>query len=102
MPRCLEENRLLASGTALPRAWLDLLGFLDEAMGDFWDLWLRAYRAGLPFCYLKGPAVGIGLHGGNQSLGRRAERAFYLEQLRTKHGLGPLALKNHAELAGGP
>ncbi|GAA6734639.1 hypothetical protein YIM1640_17600 [Thermus oshimai] len=102
-PWLLKDNRLLASGTALPRAWMDRLGPLDEAMGHYWDwdLWLRVYRAGLPFRYLKGPGVGIGLHGGNQSLGREAERAFCLERLRAKHGLGPLALKNHAELAEG-
>ncbi|GAA6749295.1 hypothetical protein [Thermus tengchongensis] len=39
------------------------------------------------------------IHGKNQSYGRRlAERAFYLERLRAKHGLPPTPLKDHLEL----
>ncbi|SDF25189.1 Glycosyltransferase involved in cell wall bisynthesis [Thermus arciformis] len=98
----LRENRLLASGTALPKRTLLALGGLDGGMGDYWDwdLWLRAYRAGLPFRYLRGRGVGVRVHGGNQSYGARgAERASYLERLCAKHGLGPLLLKDHLALA---
>ena len=58
----LRENRLLASGTALPKRTLLALGGLDGGMGDYWDwdLWLRAYKAGLPFRYLRGRGVGSG------------------------------------------
>ncbi len=98
----LRDNRLLASGTALRKKTLLDLGGLDPGMGDYWDwdLWLRAYRAGLPFRYLRGRNLGVRVHGANQSYGaRREERAFYLERLRAKHGLGPLALKDHLSLA---
>ncbi|GAB5601672.1 glycosyltransferase [Thermus sp. FJN-A] len=98
----LRDNRLLASGTALRRATLEALGGLDPGMGDYWDwdLWLRAYKAGLPFRYLKGRGLGIRVHGANQSYGaRHRERAYYLERLRLKHNLGPLVLKNHLSLA---
>lgn len=105
----LWDNRLLVSGTALPKKALLDLGGLDPDMGDYWDwdLWLRAYRAGLPFRYLKGRGIGVRVHGGNQSYGaRRAERLFFLERLRAKHGLGPLTLKDHLTVAlegqGGP
>ncbi|MGC8904641.1 glycosyltransferase family 2 protein [Thermus sp.] len=98
----LKDNLLLASGTALRKKTLLDLGGLDPAMGDYWDwdLWLRAYRVGLPFRYLKGRNLGVRVHGTNQSYGaRREERAFYLERLRAKHGLGPLVLKDHLSLA---
>jgi glycosyltransferase involved in cell wall biosynthesis len=100
----LRDNRLLASGTALPKKALLDLGGLDPEMGDYWDwdLWLRAYRAGLPFRYLRGRNVGVRVHGENQSYGRRlGERALYLERLRAKHGLPPLELKDHLALAQG-
>ncbi len=98
----LRENRLLASGTALRKKTLLDLGGLDGEMGDYWDwdLWLRAYRAGLPFRYLRGRNLGIRVHGQNQSYGaRREERAFFLKRLEAKHGLGPLVLKDHLSLA---
>ncbi|WP_038056719.1 glycosyltransferase family 2 protein [Thermus amyloliquefaciens] len=106
-PWLLKDNRLLASGTALRKKALWELGGLDPAMGDYWDwdLWLRVYRAGLPFRYLKGRGVGVRVHGKNASHGnRREERALYLERLRAKHGLGPIPLKDHLQLAlqGGP
>ncbi|GAA6755747.1 MAG: glycosyltransferase family A protein [Thermus sp.] len=97
----LRDNRILASGTALSRASLLALGGLDPRMGDYWDwdLWLRAYRAGFPFHYLRGANIGVRVHGENQSYGRRlAERALYLERLRAKHGLPPTPLKDHLEL----
>lgn len=98
----LQDNLLLASGTALRKSTLLDLGGLDPEMGDYWDwdLWLRAYRAGLPFHYLRGRNLGVKVHGVNQSYGaRREERAFYLERLRAKHGLGLLVLKDHLSLA---
>lgn len=98
----LRDNRILASGTAIPVRLLKELGGLDPRMGHYWDwdLWLRAYKAGVPFRYLKGPGVRIRLLGGNQSgLENREERALHLERLRTKHGLSPLTLKNHLLLA---
>ncbi|TBH17280.1 glycosyltransferase family 2 protein [Thermus thermamylovorans] len=101
-PWLLRDNRLLASGTALGKKALRELGGLDPAMGDYWDwdLWLRAYRAGLPFRYLKGRGVGVRVHGGNGSYGaRREERARFLERLRAKHGLEPIPLKDHLQLA---
>ncbi|WP_114314149.1 glycosyltransferase family 2 protein [Thermus caldifontis] len=97
----LRDNRILASGTALPLRFLRQHP-LDPEMGHYWDwdLWLRAYRAGLPFRYLKGMGVRIRLHGGNQSgPWNREERAYYLERLRAKHGLPPLELKDHLGLA---
>lgn len=97
-PWILTDNRLLASGTALSRRLLQELRGLDPDMGDYWDwdLWLRAYRKGAPFRYLKGRGLGIRVHGGNQSHGnRRTERQIFLERLRGKHGLPPLGLKDH-------
>ncbi|TFU14208.1 glycosyltransferase family 2 protein [Thermus tengchongensis] len=101
-PWLLKDNRLLASGTAVRKKLLLDLGGLDPAMGDYWDwdLWLRAYRAGVPFRYLKGRGVGVRVHGANQSYGaRREERALFLERLRVKHGLEPVPLKDHLQLA---
>ena len=97
----LRDNPILASGSGLLRKDLEDLGGLDPGMGHYWDwdLWLRAYRAGLPFRYLKGPNVGIRVHGGNQSYGAHLEgRRRDLEALRAKHGLGPLVLKDHLRL----
>ncbi|WP_105317569.1 glycosyltransferase family 2 protein [Thermus tenuipuniceus] len=96
------DNRILASGTALPLRLVRELGGLDPEVGDYWDwdLWLRAYRKGVPFRYLKGRGVSIGVHGANQSHGnRRDERRFFLERFRQKHGLPPLQLKDHFVLA---
>ncbi|WP_298628434.1 glycosyltransferase family 2 protein [uncultured Thermus sp.] len=98
----LTDNRILASGTALPRRLLGELRGLDPDMGDYWDwdLWLRAYRKAVPFRYLKGRGLGIRVHGANQSHGnRQAERRIFLERLRGKHGLPPLELKDHLSLA---
>lgn len=100
-PWLLRDNRLLASGTALRRKTLLDLEGLDGEMGDYWDwdLWLRAYRRGLPFRYLKGRGVGVRVHGGNQSYGaRREERARHLARLEAKHGLASLVLKDHLQL----
>lgn len=100
-PWLLRDNRILASGTALPRETLHGLGGLDPQMGDYWDwdLWLRAYRKGLPFYYLRGQNIGVRLHGGNQSYGQRwQERRFYLDRLRAKHGLPFIPLKDHLQL----
>lgn len=98
----LRDNRILASGTALPLRLLRKLGGLDPSLGDYWDwdLWLRAYRAGFPFRYLKGRGIGIRVHGDNQSHGNRLEeRRLFLERLCRKHGLPPLELKDHLLLA---
>ncbi|WP_243029210.1 glycosyltransferase family 2 protein [Thermus albus] len=96
----LRDNRILASGTALPLRTLKGLG-LDPGMGHYWDwdLWLRAYRKGIPFRYLKGMGVRIRLHGQNLSGANREERRYVLELLRVKHGLPPLVLKDHLALA---
>jgi len=101
-PWLLKDNRLLASGTALSRKALHDLGGLDPQMGHYWDwdLWLRAYRAGLPFRYLPGPNVGVRVHGENQSYGANLkERRKDLEALMAKHGLAGIALKDHLQLA---
>jgi hypothetical protein len=71
-------------------------------MGHYWDwdLWLRAYRAGLPFRYLPGPNVGVRVHGENQSYGANLEgRREDLEALMAKHGLAGIPLKDHLQLA---
>ena len=101
-PWLLKDNRILASGTALSRKALHDLGGLDPQMGHYWDwdLWLRAYRAGLPFRYLPGPNVGVRVHGENQSYGANLkERRNDLEALMAKHGLAGIALKDHLQLA---
>jgi len=101
-PWLLKDNRILASGTALSRKALHDLGGLDPQMGHYWDwdLWLRAYRAGLPFRYLPGPNVGVRVHGENQSYGANLEeRRKDLEALMAKHGLAGIALKDHLQLA---
>jgi glycosyltransferase involved in cell wall biosynthesis len=100
-PWLFRDNRLLASGTALPRKALADLGGLDPGMGHYWDwdLWLRAYRVGLSFHYLPGPNVGVRVHGENQSYGANLEeRRRDLEALVAKHGLGEVRLKDHLVL----
>ncbi|WP_448567533.1 glycosyltransferase family 2 protein [Thermus sp.] len=101
-PWLLKDNRILASGTALSRKALHDLGGLDPGVGHYWDwdLWLRAYRAGLPFRYLPGPNVGVRVHGENQSYGANLEeRRKDLEALMAKHRLEGLKLKDHLQLA---
>ncbi|WP_117237810.1 glycosyltransferase family 2 protein [Thermus sediminis] len=101
-PWLLKDNRILASGTALPRKALQDLGGLDPQMGHYWDwdLWLRAFRAGLPFHYLPGPNVGVRVHGENQSYGANLEsRRRDLSSLMAKHRLEGITLKDHLQLA---
>ncbi len=98
-PWLLKDNRLLVSGTALPRQALEDVGSLDPSMGHYWDwdLWLRAYRAGLACFHLPGSNVGVRVHGGNQSYGRNSDerRRQDLEALMAKHGLKDLTVKDH-------
>ena len=62
----LRENRLLASGTALPKRTLLALGGLDGGMGDYWDwdLW------GSPSATWGGGAWGSGSTGATKATGR--------------------------------
>jgi glycosyltransferase involved in cell wall biosynthesis len=77
-PWLLKDNRILASGTALSRRALRDLGGLDPQMGHYWDwdLWLRAYRAGLPFrsATCRGPTWGCGSTGKTRATGRTLRR----------------------------
>jgi len=96
------DNTILVSGFAFARALSERLGPFDETMPIYWDWdwYLRLHEGGVAFHDLGPQAVKIYAHAQATSGDSHAElRARDLEWLRAKHGLGPLALRNHESIA---
>lgn len=97
-----QDNTLLVSGVAFPRAAVAALGPFDRALPHYWDWdwYLRLLGSGLPLRPVLSDAVRISARAGTVSDDANASaRAAELQQLRAKHGLPPLALRNHLSIA---
>jgi pterin-4a-carbinolamine dehydratase len=85
-----ENNTILTSSLAYPRAVHDELGPLDRELGSYgdWDLILRMTDAGYTPRKLPGLSVCYSVHGGNVSTAVAAPaRLAGFQRLVSKHGL---------------
>lgn len=96
------DNTILISAVSYRRALHATLGPFDEQLPFYWDWdwYLRVARSGGRLFHVREPTVAIRVHGGNMSghdtaIARRAN----LDRFAAKHGLAPLALKNHVTIA---
>jgi glycosyltransferase involved in cell wall biosynthesis len=96
------DNKILVSGFAFSRGLSARLGPFDETLPIYWDWdwYLRLHTAGVAFHDLGPQQVKIHAHrGATSGAGHSALRADNLALLAAKHGLGPLALRNHESIA---
>jgi glycosyltransferase involved in cell wall biosynthesis len=96
------DNKILVSGFAFSRRLSARLGPFDETLPIYWDWdwYLRLHAAGVAFHDLGPQAVAIAAHSrATSGVGHSALRADNLALLAAKHGLGPLALRNHESIA---
>ncbi len=96
----MRDNTILISAVCYARSLHETLGAFDKALPYYWDWdwYLRVARAGHRLRHLKKPVVDIRIHAQNMSgdsnvTARRAN----LDAFAAKHGLPPIALKNHAD-----
>jgi glycosyltransferase involved in cell wall biosynthesis len=96
------DNTILISGVVYRRKLHDELGPFDEALPFYWDWdwYLRIARAGHELTHIERPVVAIRVHAQNMS-GESLERQrrANLDAFSTKHGLPPIPLKNHLDIA---
>jgi len=96
------DNTILISGVVYRRSLHDELGPFDEALPFYWDWdwYLRIARAGHELTHIERPVVAIRVHARNMS-GESLEqqRRANLDAFSTKHGLPPIPLKNHLDIA---
>jgi glycosyltransferase involved in cell wall biosynthesis len=96
------DNTILISGVVYRRSLHEELGPFDEALPFYWDWdwYLRIARAGHELTHIKSPVVAIRVHARNMS-GESLERQrrANLDAFSTKHGLPPIPLKNHLDIA---
>ncbi|WP_395684694.1 glycosyltransferase family 2 protein [Aestuariivirga sp.] len=98
------DNTILISGVVYRRSLHDGLGFFDEALPYYWDWdwYLRVARAGHALTHIERSSVAIRVHARNMSgESLEVERRRNLMLFSTKHGLPPLPLKNHLDIATG-
>ncbi len=104
--RSLETNNtILISGVIYRRSLHGKLGAFDETLPYYWDWdwYLRVARGGGVLRRSANPAVAIRVHAQNMSgASQEAARRDNLDRLSAKHGLPPIALKNHLSLAREP
>ena len=94
------DNTILISAVCYARVLHETLGSFDEALPFYWDWdWcLRVARSGARLCHLKKPVVDIRIHAQNMSGDSNVTaRQANLDAFAAKHGLPPIALKNHAD-----
>ena len=98
------DNTILISAVTYRRALHQRLGGFDATLPYYWDWdwYLRVARCGARFERLATRVVAIRVHGQNMS-GADTEmaRRENLDRLEKKHGLAPIALKNHLGIAEG-
>ena len=95
-----DNNTLIASSVAYPRALHDELGLFDEGVGSYWDWdwFLRVAGAGYPLLRLPSPGVCYSVREDSTSaIPDAPARKQNFETFRTKHGL-EIVIKNHASL----
>lgn len=96
------DNTILISGVVYRRKLHDELGPFDESLPFYWDWdwYLRIARAGHELTHIERPVVAIRVHAQNMS-GESLERQrrANLDAFSTKHGLPPIPLKNHLDIA---
>jgi glycosyltransferase involved in cell wall biosynthesis len=96
------DNTILMSAIAYRADLHRELGAFDETLPFYcdWDWYLRVARSGAKFCHLSRPVVDVLIHARNTSGGSNpAPRRENLDRLSRKHGIGPLPLKTHLDLA---
>jgi glycosyltransferase involved in cell wall biosynthesis len=96
------DNTILISGVMYRRSLHAELGPFDEALPFYWDWdwYLRVARAGHELTHIQRPIVAILVHARNMSGdSREAQRRANLDAFSTKHGLPPIPLKNHLDIA---
>jgi GT2 family glycosyltransferase len=100
-PQSLKENNtVVASSLAYPRAFHDDLGPFDPIVGSYydWDWLLRVLDAGYPISTIPTPGVCYTVHaGGASAVAANPTRLGFFERFREKHGLA-VTIKNHASL----
>ena len=96
------DNTILISGVVYRRGLHEELGPFDESLPFYWDWdwYLRIARAGHALTHIQRPVVAIRVHARNMS-GESLERQrrANLNEFSTKHGLPPIPLKNHLDIA---
>jgi len=93
----LENNTILTSSIAYPRAMHRRLGMLDRELGGYcdWDFMLRMCAAGVLPERLPGPGVCYAIHESNVSADFDApQRRTYFERFRAKNALN-VEIANH-------
>lgn len=96
------DNTILISGVIYRRSLHEELGAFDESLPFYWDWdwYLRVARAGHPLTRIQRQVVAIRVHPQNMSgESLEAQRRANLDRFSTKHGLPPIPLKNHLDIA---
>jgi glycosyltransferase involved in cell wall biosynthesis len=96
------DNTILVSAIAYRSSLHAKLGRFDESLPYYWDWdwYLRVARSGAILEHLTRPVVDILIHPKNMSGDASAtQRQNNLDRLATKHGLPPIELKTHLDLA---
>jgi len=96
----LENNTVLTSSIAYPRAMHRRLGMLDRELGGYcdWDFMLRMCAAGVLPERLPGPGICYAIHESNVSADFDGpQRRAYFERFRAKHGLD-IQIANHLRI----
>ena len=96
----LENNTVLTSSIAYPRAQHRRLGLLDRELGGYcdWDFMLRMCAAGVLPERLPCPGICYAIHESNVSADFDGpQRRAYFERFRAKHGLD-IQIANHLRI----
>jgi len=96
----LENNTILTSSIAYPRAMHRRLGMLDRELGGYcdWDFMLRMCAAGVLPERLPGPGVSYAIHESNVSADFDApQRRTYFERFKAKNALN-VEIANHLRI----
>lgn len=96
------DNTILVSAIVYRAGLHAKLGQFDETLPFYWDWdwYLRVARSGAKMHHIARPVVDILLHPRNMSGDSNArQRRENLSHLAEKHGLPPLKLKTHLDLA---
>ena len=96
------DNTILISAVSYRRALHGRLGEFDETLPYYWDWdwYLRVARSGAVFSRIAEPVVAIRVHTRNMSGDSlERQRRDNLAALERKHGLAPIPLKNHLDIA---
>ena len=96
------DNTILISAVTFRRALHAGMGRFDESLPYYWDWdwYLRVARAGHLLHHIAQPVVAIRVHALNMSGDSlEVQRRANLDAFAAKHGLQPIPLKNHLDIA---